>query len=476
MGAIHQEIAGLEPGTHACFPYVSPQEHRTVVAAFLREGLRRGERCLYAADAAAREAVSEHMAELGTPIASARAQGALVMLDVEEVYPRGDAFDPEEQVQVLAALIDAARDEGFQGFRGVGEVPRGGPQIPRETLLRYEAATSTVLRDKKALGLCVYDRRRTDPDTLMGSLRSHPLAILGGRVCGNPFCDPPAYLLGQVGEERRLDWMINQMLASAQSREFDRAVNEALLREATSLAAQSHRLRDRLDDVRRAVDARDLLCGMLARRLRGGVARIATRLEALQGDRRLEAARSEFEAGREDVEGLLSLATQIESVAAFNEMHAELTPERLDLAAIVRAAVAEVGGESGCSRGEISLQCPDQVWGRWDRGRVAEVVSGLLSVACEHGWGGPLETRVETLGDTARLTVRFHAVDVDPKAGAPGLAGGRAPSSAAYDRLGIELWTTRELVRLMGGTFGVSSYADGRVNFTVDLPRDDHPR
>jgi signal transduction histidine kinase len=295
-------------------------------------------------------------------------------------------------------------------------------------------------------------------------------------VCGNPFCDPPAYLLGEVGEERRLDWMINQMLASAQSREFDRAVNDALLREATSLAAQSHRLRDRLEDVRRAVDARDLLCGMLARRLRGGVARIASRLEALHDDRRLEAARSELEAGREDMEGLLSLASQIESVAAFNEMHAELAPERLDLASVVRSAVAELGAQGARSPADINLQGPDAVWGCWDRGRVTEVVSGLLSVACEHGWGGPLEARVEALGDTARLTVRFHSVDVDPKAGAPGLAGGRAPSSAAYDRLGIELWTTRELVRLMGGTFGVSSYADGRVNFTVDLPRDDKPR
>jgi signal transduction histidine kinase len=36
----------------------------------------------------------------------------------------------------------------------------------------------------------------------------------------------------------------------------------------------------------------------------------------------------------------------------------------------------------------------------------------------------------------------------------------------------MELWTTRELVRLMGGTFGVSSFADAQVAFTVELPRD----
>jgi signal transduction histidine kinase len=471
MGAIHHDIAGLEPGTHACFPYVSPHEHRSIVAAFLREGLRRGERCLYVARAPAREAVSACLAELGTPVAHARAQGALVLRDVEEVYPRGPEFDPDKQLEVLAGLIDAARADGFNGFRGVGEAPSDEEDyFPREPLMRYEAAASDLLRDKRALALCVYDRRHTTADTLMGVLRSHPLAILGGRVCGNPFCDPPAYLLGRVGQERKLDWMINQILANEQSRQFDRAVNEALLREATSLAAQSQRLRDRLEDVRRAVDARDLLCGMLARRLRGGVARVAARIESLQGDHRLDVARSELEAGREDVEGLLTLAAQIESVAAFNEMHGELAPERLDLSATTRAAVAAFNAQSGRTPAEVQLHCSDGVWGRWDRRRVGEVVAGLLTVACEHGWGSPLEVRVEELGDTARLTVRFHAVDVDPKAGSPGLAGGRAPS-AAYDRLGIELWTSRELVRVMGGTFGVSSYADGRVTFTADLPR-----
>jgi hypothetical protein len=476
MGAIHQEIAGLEPGTHVCFPYVSPTEHRSIVAAFLREGLRRGERCLYVAGTSARESVSAQLAELGTPVGEARARGALVMMDTAQVYPPGPAFDPERQVQVLESLIDGARAEGFSGFRGVGEAPTDvRERYPREPLLRYEAAASDVLRNKGALGLCVYDRRHTDADTMVNILRTHPIAILGGRVCGNPFCDPPAYLLGRVGEERKLDWMINQILASEQARQFDRAINEALLREATSLAAQSHRLRDRLEDLRRAVDARDLLCGMLARRLRGGVARIAARLESLHEDRRCEGVRGELESGREDIEGLLDLAAQIESVAAFNDTRGDLVPERVDLGTISRQAVEAIATRGDCPPVEIHLRSPEPVWGQWDRRRLEEAVSGLLAVACEHGWSSPLEAQVEALGDTARLTVRFHAVDVDPNAGAPGLAGYRplppdSSAASAFDRLGIELWTTRELVRVMGGTFGVSSYADGRVIFTVDLP------
>ena len=37
----------------------------------------------------------------------------------------------------------------------------------------------------------------------------------------------------------------------------------------------------------------------------------------------------------------------------------------------------------------------------------------------------------------------------------------------------MELWTTRELVRLMGGTFGVSSFADAQVAFTVEFSPQD---
>src|SRR4051812_9568679 len=344
MGAIEQDIAGLEPGTHACFPYVSPQEHRKVVGAFLREGLRRGERCLYAADPVSWDAVAIHLAEMGTPVAEARATGALVLVDLEQVYPTTAGFDPDEQARRLGALIDEARAAGFTGFRVVGEASPAGGAPAREPLIRYEAAVSDVWRAKRALGLCVYDRRHTDPDLLVGVLRSHPQAILGGRVCGNPFCDPPAYLLGRVGEERKLVWMINQILAGEQARQFDRAVNEALLREATSLAAQSHRLRDRLEEVRRALDARDLLCAMLARRLRSGVARVAGRLEALQSDPRLVPARGELEAGREDVEALSSLAGQIESAAAFSEKNTQLAPEPLDLADVARVAIASVTG------------------------------------------------------------------------------------------------------------------------------------
>jgi signal transduction histidine kinase len=473
MGAIHQEIAGLEPGAHICLPYVTAEDHETAVTAFVRGGLRRGERCLYIGSPPARQGIAKRLNDEGIPVGRALEDRALILLDTADVYGRGTTFDPAHQARVLEALIDAARADGFNGFRGVEEPPEGLDELVDPlALLQYEAAASEVLHSKQALALCPYDRRRTAPGTMVGVLRSHPMAILGGRLCTNPFCDPPAYLRGQVGEAQRLDWMINQIIASEQSRRYDQAVNDALLREATSLAGKVQRISGQAEDLRRAVEARDLLLGAMSRRLRAPVDRLAAKIDALLNDERLRLARSAIEGGNDDLDELRELAERIDGIAAFTAMHGSLRPERMDLVETTRAALAAFQSEGGRQQVDIRLSAPAAILGVWDRRRVGEMIASLLTAACEHGWGTPLELRVEELGELARLTLRFHALEVDPIAGAPGLGGGHAPLPPSYDRLGMELWTTRELVRLMGGTFGVSSFADAQVAFTVELPRD----
>src|SRR6185436_4398294 len=141
MGAIHQEIAGLEPGAHICLPYVTAEDHETAVAAFVRGGLRRGERCLYIGSAPAREGIARRLNEEGIPVGRALEDRALILLDLADVYGRGTAFDAAHQTKVLEALIDAARADGFNGFRGVEESPEGSlDHIEPGELLQYEAS------------------------------------------------------------------------------------------------------------------------------------------------------------------------------------------------------------------------------------------------------------------------------------------------------------------------------------------------
>jgi hypothetical protein len=86
MGAIHQEIAGLEPGAHICLPYVSTDDHESAVTAFVRGGLRRGERCLYIGSQQARDGIAKRLHEEGIPVSRALEDRALILLDLADVY------------------------------------------------------------------------------------------------------------------------------------------------------------------------------------------------------------------------------------------------------------------------------------------------------------------------------------------------------------------------------------------------------
>jgi signal transduction histidine kinase len=473
MGALHDEIGALEPGAHICFPYVSSDDHESTVAAFLREGLRRGERCMCVTTPDVQRGVRARLEAQGVPVARAREQGALLFPDAAETYGLPDSFDPAAHARFLATHIDDARAAGFNGFRGVGASPANlHDLVDTERLLQYEAAASEMFNEHRGVGLCTYDRRGTDAGLLVALLRAHPLALLAGRLCKNPFSDPTAYLLHQVGEAQKLDWMITQILSSEQLRQYDHAAGEALLREATALAVQGQRLRDEKEELRRAIESRDLLWGMIARRLREPLGALVHKLDGLLNDPRLAQVRGALESGREDVDALMGLTQRVEGIAGFTNLLGPLQPERVDLAAIARNALATFKADPARQALEVRTATPPELWGTWDRRRLTELVCNLLSVANEHSWGTALDLRVEPLGAVVRLTVRFHAVEVDPKAGAPGLAGfPGGPRVAGYDRMGLELWTTRELARLMGGTFGVSSFADSRVTLTAELPR-----
>src|SRR3954469_6773988 len=100
MGAIHQEIAGLEPGAHVCLPYVSADDHESAVTAFVRGGLRRGERCLYIGSEPAREGIAKRLRDEGIPVSKALEDRALILLDLVDVYGRSATFDAAHQTKV----------------------------------------------------------------------------------------------------------------------------------------------------------------------------------------------------------------------------------------------------------------------------------------------------------------------------------------------------------------------------------------
>ncbi|MFE8604337.1 sensor histidine kinase [Archangium violaceum] len=149
-----------------------------------------------------------------------------------------------------------------------------------------------------------------------------------------------------------------------------------------------------------------------------------------------------------------------------------LRPEELDLAELVREVAGRFRPEAERAGCILHVRVPGPVVSRWDRLRLEQVLSNLLSNALKYGAGQPVEVALSTSGERVHLQVRDEGIGIEPAVQARIFERfERAVSDRHYGGLGLGLWITREIVTAMGGTLHVESVPGQGATFMVALPR-----
>jgi len=140
----------------------------------------------------------------------------------------------------------------------------------------------------------------------------------------------------------------------------------------------------------------------------------------------------------------------------------------LDLAEVAR----DVAGRfpEAQSR-QITIDAPAAVEGRWDRLRVEQIITNLLSNAITYGAGRPIALTVRRAGAHGEIVVRDQGIGIAPEALSRIFERfERAASGRQYGGLGLGLWIVRQLVEAMDGSIRVESSLGNGSTFTVQLP------
>ena len=445
------ELGRLRHGQHLCLFHEGCTAAQDTIVPFFRDGLARDERCLFIAEA---DSVGETLALLASCGIDARGaidRGALQILSPRAAYLPHGRFEPQAMLEMLERRTDEALADGYAGLRASGDMSWAlGPEAVTEQLIEYEAVLNDVASRRAFIAICRYDLHRFPPEIMRDILRVHPQVVIASLVCPSTYYEPPAMALGQFSEAERLRWTIGQLYeARAAKRALERAVEarDAAVRARDQfLAVAAHELRTPLTALSLQLQSADR---EIERRAIEGLGRKMT--GALRASRHMTAL----------VENMLDVAR-----AAAGHTEVVLHPEQVELVDVAKDVVDRFHGSA-----PIVLAANGPVVGLWDRVRIDEVVTNLVSNACKYGGARPIEVAVERRGDRARLSVSDQGIGVaeedrerifEPFE--------RAVSSDSYGGLGLGLFITRRIVEAHGGTIRLASARGSGSTFTVELP------
>jgi PAS domain S-box-containing protein len=165
------------------------------------------------------------------------------------------------------------------------------------------------------------------------------------------------------------------------------------------------------------------------------------------------------------IDGLLNVSRIVSG-----NFRLELEP--FDLVGLVHEVVQRFDEEAERTGSSISVDVPDTLPGRWDRSRLDQALTNLLSNALKYGARRPIDVIVVGALEVVKLSVRDQGIGIAPEDRERVLGRfERAVSSSHYGGLGLGLYIANEIVQAHGGSINIDSQPAQGATFTITLPR-----
>lgn len=191
-------------GQHACGIVGSGSERLRMVSSFVRSGLLAGDR-VWCFPNGLRSEVLNRLRRDDVVDDDVLASGQLTVLPTQESALCFLDSDPAAVVDGVRRAVDDALDDGWNGFRMVGDLgwATRAPCCPQH-LIDFERRIGEVLAGSPAATLCQYDRYRFDPATMVTLTGMHAAVLGSVQVSEQLTCGPLDLLAGSGRSGLRL--------------------------------------------------------------------------------------------------------------------------------------------------------------------------------------------------------------------------------------------------------------------------------
>jgi signal transduction histidine kinase len=151
----------------------------------------------------------------------------------------------------------------------------------------------------------------------------------------------------------------------------------------------------------------------------------------------------------------------------------ELDPGETDLVEVVAEVGDRYAEDLAWARCPLTLVLPTEpVVGEWDRMRLDQAITNLISNAMKYGRGAPITIELTATREHAALKVADGGQGI-ARADLPRIFEkyARCDKRRTITGLGLGLWIVKRIVERSGGTIQVESEVGEGSTFTLILPR-----
>lgn len=245
------------------------------------------------------------------------------------------------------------------------------------------------------------------------------------------------------------------------------------------LALDNSRL---LQRSREAIQIRDEFLSIASHELLTPLTALQANVQSLMRQRRQgepvspERLERGLEIADRQVQRLTRLVRELLDVSRIESGRGRLDPEPFDLSGLVEELVVRYREEAERHGSEMHVDAPPGATGVWDRDRLEQVITNLISNAIKYGNARPIHVEVGSDASTAWVAVRDRGIGIAPER-LPTIFQRfeRAAPGSGYGGLGLGLYIAQQITEAHGGRIAVSSTPGKGSCFTLILRRDAVP-
>ncbi|HVV48772.1 MAG TPA: GAF domain-containing sensor histidine kinase [Polyangia bacterium] len=178
---------------------------------------------------------------------------------------------------------------------------------------------------------------------------------------------------------------------------------------------------------------------------------------------------SRIDRAERNVDRLSVLVEQLLDYSRFAAGTLVLKPEAFDLAPLLLEVCERFRSDALGKAIPIDVRAPAQMLGSWDRVRVEELLTTLVSNAIKYGAGQPIEVELDRHQDAARVVVIDHGPGVRPQ-DQERIFQPFTRFEGTHQGVGLGLWLARKVAQAHGGTIEVTSDQGAGMRVTATLP------